>query len=95
MSSRLPRDPRSVVERLVPGAFEGSDHSPVVSTFVRGLTTGALVGAAIAGSALWSRYRRSRQRSEGAQAPSYDPPDDATPLDSSEGGGDDGESSGG
>jgi hypothetical protein len=34
-----------------------------VSTFLRGLTTGALVGAAIAGSALWNRYRRSHQPS--------------------------------
>ena len=27
-------------------------------TFVRGLTLGALIGAAIAGSTLWSRIRR-------------------------------------
>jgi hypothetical protein len=50
--------PASIVERLVPEAFEGANHSAGVSTFVRGLTTGALVGAAIAGSALWTRYRR-------------------------------------
>lgn len=87
MSRRSPRDSRSVVERLVPEAFEGSDHSPVVSNFVRGLTTGALVGAAIAGSALWSRYRRSRRRAEESQAPSYDPPDDAASPDSSDTGG--------
>lgn len=76
MSSRSPRDPRSVVERLAPEVFDGSDHSPAVSTFVRGLTTGALVGAAIAGSALWSRYRRSRQRAQDEQrasVPSGDP----------------------
>jgi hypothetical protein len=42
-----------------------------VSTFLRGVTTGALVGAAIAGSALWSRYRR-KQRS--AAAASLDAP---------------------
>ncbi len=74
MRKGSPRDSRSVVERLVPDAFDGSDRSPVVSTFVRGLTTGALVGAAIAGSALWSRYRRSRRRAELAQPPSHDPP---------------------
>jgi len=51
---------RSIVERLVPDAFAERHRSPVVSTFLRGVTTGALVGAAIAGSALWSRYRRSR-----------------------------------
>jgi hypothetical protein len=28
-------------------------------TFLRGLTLGALIGAAIAGSTLWSRLRRS------------------------------------
>jgi hypothetical protein len=28
--------------------------------FVRGLTLGALIGAAIAGSTLWSRLRRPR-----------------------------------
>ncbi|HEY0443086.1 MAG TPA: hypothetical protein VGC90_02585 [Candidatus Limnocylindrales bacterium] len=61
MSARAPREARSVAERLVPDAFVGADHSPIVSTFIRGLTTGALVGAAIAGSALVSRYRRSRQ----------------------------------
>ena len=60
MSDRIGRDARSLVERIVPDAFEGSHRSPVVSTFVRGVTTGALVGAAIAGSALWGRYRRNR-----------------------------------
>ncbi|MFL5680853.1 MAG: hypothetical protein ACJ77B_09665 [Chloroflexota bacterium] len=51
-------EPASIVERLVPEAFEGANHSAGVSTFIRGVTTGALVGAAIAGSALWTRYRR-------------------------------------
>lgn len=87
MSPRAPRDPRSIVEQLVPEVFAGSDRSPAVSTFVRGLTTGALVGAAIAGSALWSRYRRSRRRAEESQTPSYDPPDDAASPDSSDTGG--------
>jgi hypothetical protein len=60
MTEPTSRPPRSVVERLVPEAFADSHRSPVVSTFLRGVTTGALVGAAIAGSALWGRYRRSR-----------------------------------
>lgn len=33
-------------------------------TFVRGLTLGALIGAAIAGSTLWSRLRRSGRAAE-------------------------------
>jgi hypothetical protein len=69
MSARTPGETRSVVERLVPDAFDGSAQSPIVSTFIRGVTTGALVGAAIAGSALWSRYRRTHQRPRDA-APS-------------------------
>jgi hypothetical protein len=54
------RDERSIIDRLVPDVFTGDDRSPTVSTFLRGVTTGALVGAAIAGSALWTRYRRQR-----------------------------------
>jgi hypothetical protein len=65
MSDRAPRDPRAAIERLLPEAFEGSRRSPIMSTFLRGVTTGALVGAAIAGSALWSRYRRTRDSREG------------------------------
>ena len=61
MSPRRLVEPPPVVERLVPEAFAGADHSPIVSNFLRGLTTGALVGAAIAGSALWNRYRRSHR----------------------------------
>ena len=61
MSPRRTVEPPPVVERPVPEAFAGADHSPSVSNFLRGLTTGALVGAAIAGSALWNRYRRSHR----------------------------------
>jgi hypothetical protein len=32
------------------------------ATFLRGLTLGALIGAIIAGSSLWSRRRRRRAR---------------------------------
>lgn len=31
-------------------------------SFLRGLTLGALVGAAIAGSTLWNRWRRRKSR---------------------------------
>jgi hypothetical protein len=76
MTEPASRGARSVVERLVPEAFADSHRSPVVSTFLRGVTTGALVGAAIAGSALWSRYRRSR----GATADVPPTPRPATPA---------------
>jgi hypothetical protein len=75
MSNRAPRDPRAAIERLLPEAFEGSRRSPIMSTFLRGVTTGALVGAAIAGSALWSRYRRTRDSREGVT-----PPAEVTPA---------------
>jgi len=64
MSSKGQRDARATIERLLPEAFEGSHRSPIMSTFLRGVTTGALVGAAIAGSALWGRYRRARDAAE-------------------------------
>ena len=35
-----------------------SDHPVHTRSFLRGLTIGALVGAAIAGSAIWRRWRR-------------------------------------
>jgi hypothetical protein len=75
MTEHASRAAQSVVERLVPEAFADSHRSPVVSTFLRGVTTGALVGAAIAGSALWSRYRRSRSATADVPAaPARDAP---------------------
>jgi hypothetical protein len=50
---------RSTLERLIPELVGPDDASPLVSTFLRGLAIGALVGAAIAGSAILQR-RRSR-----------------------------------
>jgi hypothetical protein len=37
-----------------------ADADPRVASFLRGVTIGALVGAAIAGSALWERAARRR-----------------------------------
>jgi hypothetical protein len=37
-----------------------AEHPPHMGAFVRGLTVGALVGAAIAGSAIWRRWRRGK-----------------------------------
>ena len=55
------RGGRSPLERILPALAPPDDVSPTVSTFLRGLAIGALVGAAIAGSAL---LQRRRARSE-------------------------------
>jgi hypothetical protein len=74
---------RSALERLVPDLTPPDDVSPTVSTFLRGLAIGALVGAAIAGSALLQR-RRARDEAEaasasdGAPAPAAHGPDGPT-----------------
>jgi hypothetical protein len=49
---------RDAVERHVPGL---GDDGP---TFMQGLAIGALVGAAIAGSTLWSRFQSRRVPAE-------------------------------
>jgi hypothetical protein len=38
-----------------------SDDGRTTSSFVRGLTLGAILGAIIAGSSLWSRWWRGRR----------------------------------
>ncbi len=48
---------RSALERLVPALAPPEDASPLVSTFLRGLGIGALVGAAIAGSVVLGRRK--------------------------------------
>lgn len=55
MSERLPE----AIRRLVPDITDESDP-PTVASFLRGLAVGALVGAAIAGSALLQRRRAAR-----------------------------------
>jgi hypothetical protein len=49
---------RTTVEGTDGGS--GDDANPRVAAFLRGVTIGALVGAAIAGSALWERAARRR-----------------------------------
>ena len=44
----------------------GEDDGHASATFVRGLTLGALIGAAIAGSAIW--HRRQRRGAAGDRA---------------------------
>lgn len=41
--------------------LRGDERSGASTTFMRGLTLGALLGAAIAGSALWQRRTRAKQ----------------------------------
>jgi hypothetical protein len=41
-------------------ASSDADADPRVASFLRGVTIGALVGAAIAGAALWERAARRR-----------------------------------
>lgn len=38
--------------------MSGSDDGRSAATFLRGLTLGAILGAIIAGSSIWSRRRR-------------------------------------
>jgi hypothetical protein len=38
-----------------------SPGDTTLASFLRGLTLGALIGAVIAGSSLWSRHRRRRK----------------------------------
>jgi hypothetical protein len=44
------------------------EGDPRVAAFLRGVTIGALVGAAIAGSALWERASRKRAAADAADA---------------------------
>jgi hypothetical protein len=41
--------------------MSGPDEDRTTSSFVRGLTLGAILGAIIAGSSLWSRWWRNRR----------------------------------
>jgi hypothetical protein len=45
----------------ISGRISATEDRP---SFVRGLTLGALVGAAIAGSTLWNRWQRRKNRVE-------------------------------
>lgn len=50
-------DPIGTVRDLLAGV----DDRTASATFLRGLTLGALIGAAIAGSAIWQRRGRGRR----------------------------------
>jgi hypothetical protein len=59
--------------------LRGDDASSSGTTFMRGLTLGALLGAAIAGSALWQRRARAKH------APSPDEEADEATVSADEG----------
>ena len=55
--------PDQGVVETVREALRGEEGASTGATFMRGLTLGALIGAAVAGSAIWQRRgRRRRQR---------------------------------
>ena len=58
MSSKA--QPDGVLD-TVQEVLRGEDGAGSGATFMRGLTLGALLGAAIAGSALWQRRVRSKR----------------------------------
>ena len=47
-------------------ALRGEEGASSGTTFMRGLTLGALMGAAVAGSAIWQRRGRRRQERRAA-----------------------------
>jgi hypothetical protein len=68
------RDVRALVERLMP---DRDATGSTLSSFIRGVTAGALIGAAIAGSALLQRERSKRAELEEVGAELLE---DATPV---------------
>ena len=54
------RNLRAALDRRADGGAR-PDLAPLAATFLRGLSLGALVGAAIAGSAIWRRLREGRK----------------------------------
>jgi hypothetical protein len=64
------RDPAGDVLTALRESVQGDEPGRTGATFMRGLTLGALVGAAIAGSAIWQRRsRRARQPAEPEDRP--------------------------
>jgi len=43
--------------------MSGGDGDRTTATFLRGLTIGAIIGAILAGSSFWARWRRGRRGS--------------------------------
>ena len=69
--------PAGDVLAAVRDILAGDDDGRASSTFVRGLTLGALIGAAVAGSAIWGRRaRRGHPIDDGATTPARGTEDD-------------------
>jgi len=64
MTRRPPSEPLAIARDVLTGADEGR----AASTFMRGLTLGALLGAALAGSLLWQRRSRPTRSAGGENA---------------------------
>ena len=73
MKLRIHEAPRARARAAADDGNEG-DGDPRVAAFLRGVTIGALVGAAIAGSALWDRASRRRAAAEAADSAAQDEP---------------------
>ena len=65
------RTPASIVD-AISERFSANEDRP---SFVQGLTLGALVGAAIAGSTLWNRWQRRKARVDDGELPRAVDPD--------------------
>jgi hypothetical protein len=78
MSPRADRGtPPADALAAVRAVLAGDDDGRASSTFVRGLTLGALIGAAVAGSAIWGRRaRRGHPGDGGAPNPARETADD-------------------
>ena len=63
------KNPAAGALDTVRDVFASDDGGGTGSTFMRGLTLGALLGAAAAGSALWQRRARKTRRREPQLAP--------------------------
>lgn len=68
------KNPAGSALHSVRDVLRGEEGSGTGTTFMRGLTLGALLGAAIAGSALWQRRTKTQRVS------SPDEPADGTTL---------------
>jgi len=70
------RDRAGNVLEALTGSLRDDDAGGSGASFMRGLTLGALIGAAIAGSALWQRRVRNARRDVAARSET-DPDADA------------------
>jgi hypothetical protein len=74
---RIPAPLEALVRALAGGPHDQDDQR--ATTFARGLALGALVGAAIAGSAIWERRHAHRAEPDPVDAAAQAPPPPATP----------------